>query len=584
MNGTPAVTPSVSVPNRIASPARAEELKRAAEKLPSHVLKGRELCDLELILNGAFAPLGGFMARAEYESVLAGMRLPEGSLWTLPICLDIGAALAEKLSPGNPLALRDEEGYMLAVLDVQDIWTPDRRREAEIVFGTSSATHPGAARLLARTGMACAGGTLEGIALPDHYDFDRVRHTPAELRAEFARRGWQRVVAFHTSKPMHRIHRDLALEAAQAADAGLLIHPAVGMTKPGDLMYHARVHCYEAILAHYPENTAMLSLLPASLRMAGPREAIHNAIVRRNYGCTHMIVGPDHASPPETREGGTRFYEPYAAQEAAAQYAREIGIEIIPVRERRYVPARKTFLPVETIEREALASEHFTDRDLRDALSHDKPVPEWFSFPEVIETLRRVYPPRSKQGLCLFFTGLSGAGKSTIARILYAKLLEDGRRSVTLLDGDVVRHNLSQELGFSKHDRDINVRRIGFVASEIVKNRGIAICAPIAPYSETRRAVRTMIEEHGAFIEIYVSTPIEVCEGRDRKGLYAKARKGLIPEFTGVSDPYEEPVNPELRIDTQELEPGEAARQVLAWLARNRFFEIKRDDAMPEAN
>jgi sulfate adenylyltransferase len=285
-----------------------------------------------------------------------------------------------------------------------------------------------------------------------------------------------------------------------------------------------------------------------------------------------MIVGPDHASPPETRDGGARFYEPYAAQEFATQFAQEIGIEIIPVREQRYVADRKAFVPIATIESEGLVSEHFTDRELRGALSHDRPVPEWFSFPEVIETLRRVYPPRSQQGLCLFFTGLSGAGKSTIARILYAKFLEQGGRSVTLLDGDVVRHNLSQELGFSKRDRDINVRRIGYVASEIVKNGGIAICAPIAPYTETRRAVRAMIEEHGAFIEIHVATPIDVCESRDRKGLYAKARKGLIPEFTGVSDPYEEPMNPEVRIDTRALEPKVATREVLTWLAKNRYL------------
>lgn len=556
---------------RLVAPARAQELKQSAEGMPSQVLKDRELCDLELILNGGFAPLAGFMTQVEYESVLQVMRLPTGHLWTLPVCLDISPALAEKLAPDVSLALRDEEGFMLAALKVESIWKPDRDTEAEVVFGTRSAAHPGVARLLERKDWYCVGGPIEGIALPDHFDFDRVRHTPAELRAEFTRRGWKRVVAFHTSKPMHRIHRDLTLDAARAADAGLLIHPAVGTTKPGDLLYHARVHCYEAILAHYPSDTAMLSLLPASLRMAGPREAVHNAIVRRNYGCTHMIVGPDHASPPETRDGGARFYEPYAAQEFAARYAQEIGIAIIPVREQRYVAERKAFVPVAAIETEGLVSEHFTDRELRGALSHDRPVPEWFSFPEVIETLRRVYPPRSKQGLCLFFTGLSGAGKSTIARILYAKFLEQGGRSVTLLDGDVVRHNLSQELGFSKRDRDINVRRIGYVAAEIVKNGGIAICAPIAPYTETRRAVREMIEEHGAFIEIHVATSIDVCEARDRKGLYAKARRGEIPEFTGVSDPYEVPERPEIRLDTTGASPVELATKVVGYLKREAY-------------
>lgn len=556
---------------RLVDPARAQELKQVAEGMPSQVLKDHELCDLELILNGGFAPLAGFMTQVEYESVLQAMRLPTGHLWTLPVRLDIPAALTEKLAPGMSLALRDEEGFMLAALKVESIWKPDRETEAEVIFGTRSPAHPGVARLLERKDWYCVGGPIEGIALPDHFDFDRVRHTPAELRAEFTRRGWKRVVAFHTSKPMHRIHRDLTLDAARAAEAGLLIHPAVGTTKPGDLLYHARVHCYEAMLAHYPSDTAMLSLLPASLRMAGPREAVHNAIVRCNYGCTHMIVGPDHASPPETRDGGARFYEPYAAQEFAARYAHEIGIEIVPVREQRYVPERKAFVPVAAIEAEGLVSEHFTDRELRGALSHDRPVPEWFSFPEVIETLRRVYPPRSKQGLCLFFTGLSGAGKSTIARVLYAKFLEQGGRSVTLLDGDVVRHNLSQELGFSKRDRDINVRRIGFVAAEIVKNGGIAICAPIAPYTETRRAVRAMIEEHGAFIEIHVATSIDVCEARDRKGLYAKARRGEIPEFTGVSDPYEVPASPEIRIDTTGVSPVELAFKIVDHLRRGGY-------------
>ncbi len=578
MRDKTAIVVPASSPGLVVDAARAQELKRAAEGLPSHVLKGRELCDLELIVNGGFAPLAGFMTQAEYEAVLDGMRLPGGHLWPLPVCLDVSAGVAEKLATGTQLALRDEEGYMLAMLNVQGIWQPDREREAEIVFGTASTAHPGVARLMERQDWCYVGGPIEGVALPDHYDFDHVRHTPEELREEFRARGWQRVVAFHTSKPMHRIHRDLTLEAAREADAKLLIHPAVGTTKPGDLLYHARVHCYEAMLDHYPQNTAMLSLLPASLRMAGPREAIHNAIVRHNYGCTHMIVGPDHASPPETREGGTRFYDPYAAQEAAARHAQEIGIGILPVRELRYVPARKTFLPVETITRESLASEHYTDRELRDALSHDKPVPDWFSFPEVIETLRRVYPPRSKQGVCLFFTGLSGAGKSTIARILHAKFLEDGKRSVTLLDGDVVRHNLSRELGFSKRDRDINVRRIGFVASEIVKNGGIAICAPIAPYAETRRAVRAMVEEYGAFIEIHVSTPLDVCETRDRKGLYAKARKGLIPEFTGVSDPYEVPETAEMRIDTAMLSPIEATGQVMGFLIGQGYLRNQNGD------
>jgi sulfate adenylyltransferase len=506
------------------------------------------------------------------------MRLPNGLLWSMPIMLDIPDVIAEKLETGGYLGLNDAEGFMLAVLRIADKWKPDKKREARLVYGTDSPSHPGVRFLFEQVHGNYVGGEIEGIQLPMHYDFETLRDTPEELRHLFEKHGWRRVVAFNTSKPMHRLHRDITLRAAKEAQANILLHPAVGMTKPGDLHYYARVHCYQAIRRHYPHNLAMLSLLPMAVRMAGPREALLNAIVRQNHGCSHLIIGPEHAAPPEVRLGGERFYPRYAAQELVAQHQSELAIRMIPVREMHYVPEDDRFLPVEQIEKEGKKGVQFTEKELYDHLSHDREVPSWFSFPDVLTELRRVFPPRRRQGITLFFTGLSGSGKSTLAKILYARFIEAGGRPVTLLDGDIVRQNLSSELGFSKQHRDLNIRRIGFVASEITKNGGVAICAPIAPYAATRRAVRELIEQHGAFIEIHVATPIDVCEARDRKGLYAKARKGLIPEFTGVSDPYEAPENPELRIDTSGLNPMESVQDIYLFLLREGYLDAPLPD------
>ena len=563
--------------NLLVTEARAAQFKKDAHDFPSITLMQRQLCDLELLMNGAFSPLRGFMAREAYESVLEKMRLPNGMLWSIPITLDVPDAIAAKLETGGYIGLNDPEGFMLAVLRIADKWKPDKKREAQLVYGTDTLNHPGVRFLFEQVHGNYVGGEIEGIQLPTHYDFETLRDTPEEMRHLFEKHGWRRVVAFNTSKPMHRLHRDITLRAAKEAQANILLHPAVGMTKPGDLHYYARVHCYQAIRRHYPHNLAMLSLLPMAVRMAGPREALLNAIVRQNYGCSHIIIGPEHAAPPEVRTGGARFYPRYAAQELLARHQGELNIRMIPVKEMQYVPASEQFLPVEQIEKEGRGGLQFTEKELYNHLAHDQEIPAWFSFPEVIAELRRVCPPRRLQGFTLFFTGFSGSGKSTLAKILYAKFIEDGGRPVTLLDGDVVRRNLSSELGFSKQHRDLNIRRIGFVASEITKNGGIAICAPIAPYHSTRRAVRELIEQHGAFIEIHVATPLEVCEARDRKGLYARARQGIIPEFTGISDPYETPQNPELRIDTATMNPMEAAQEIFLYLLREGYIDAGGD-------
>ena len=546
---------------RYVTAAEADRIKFQTRECPSWDLTPRQACDLELLLNGGFSPLEGFLNQTDYERVVENMRLSDGTLWPIPITLDVSEPFASRIGRGEQLALRDPEGVLIAVLEVSDIWRPDLHREAWQLFGTTDERHPGVFHLLRQTGPVYVGGQVLGVEPPTHYDFPHLRDSPQELRERFAKLGWRRVVAFQTHNPMHRVHRELTLRAAQQAEANLLIHPAVGSIKPGDVDYCSRVRCYEHLLRTYPEQTTTLSLLNLAMRMAGPREALWHAIIRQNYGCTHFIVGHNHAGP-DPDAFGRAFYEPYAAQELIARYQSELGIQILPFPEMVYVRERAQYIPAsEILAGEATLSVSGTE--FRRRLQEGLEIPEWFSDPEVVAELRRAHPPRHRQGFTVFFTGLSGSGKSTIANALMVKLLEQGGRAVTLLDGDIVRKHLSSELGFSREHRNINILRIGFVASEITKNGGIAICAPIAPYAATRREVREMIAPLGGFIEVHVATPLETCEGRDRKGLYAKARAGILKEFTGISDPYEAPEHAELTLDTRDCTPGEAAQTVL---------------------
>ncbi len=543
---------------------RASELRKASTYWPSWDLTPRHLCDLELLLSGAFSPLRGFLGSADVASVCADMRLSDGTLWPIPVTLDVPDELATQVGPGASVALRDPEGVMLAALHVEEVYRPDRRAEAQGVFGTTDPAHPGVAHLLERTHPNYLAGTLEGIQLPAHHDYSALRRTPAELRAEFTRQGWRRVVAFQTRNPLHRAHHELTLRAAKEVEANLLIHPVVGMTKPGDVDHYTRVRCYQAIMDGYPHNTAMLSLLPLAMRMGGPREAVWHAIIRRNHGVTHLIVGRDHAGPGADAQGRP-FYGPYDAQDLVREHEAELGVTMVPFRQMVYVEQQDGYLPEDEVP-EGARTLTISGTEQRRRLNEGRDLPEWFTPPAVATELRRSYPPRVRQGFTVFFTGLSGSGKSTIANVLLVKLLELGGRPVTLLDGDIVRKHLSSELGFSKEHRDINIRRIGFVASEITKNGGIAICAPIAPYDATRKDVRAMIEPGGGFLLVHVSTPLEVCEGRDRKGLYAKARAGTLPEFTGISDPYEVPDDADVAIDTTQLTPEEVAQQIILHL------------------
>ncbi len=554
----------------IATDERATALKAASRDWPSWDLTPRQICDLELLLNGGFSPLTGFMGKADYESVCASMRLTSGALWTMPITLDVTEELAGKLAPGASLALRDPEGVMLAVLQVADVWRPDREKEAEQVFGTTSREHPGVAYLLDKSHPFYVGGRLEGLRLPSHYDFPSLRLTPAELRVEFARRGWKKIVAFQTRNPMHRAHQELTLRAAREVGAHLVIQPVVGMTKPGDLDHYTRVRCYQALLNHYPADTATLALLPLAMRMGGPREAVWHAIIRKNYGFTHLIVGRDHAGPGKDKSGRP-FYGPYDAQELLRKHEKELGVQMVDFKMIVYVKELDAYAPENEVPA-GMTALNISGTELRGRLAKGADIPEWFTFPDVARELRRTHPPRLEQGFTVFFTGLSGAGKSTIANALFVKFLELGGRPVTLLDGDIVRKHLSSELGFSKAHRDLNIMRIGFVASEITKNGGVALCAPIAPYDAVRKAVREMVQPHGGFVLVHLSTPLEVCEGRDRKGMYAKARAGILKEFTGISDPYEAPADAEVVVDTTDLTPEQAADAVFDYLEEEGFL------------
>src|SRR5882762_1103374 len=559
--------------NLIVEPSRAAELKAHSKGWPSWDLTPRQVCDVELLLSGGFSPLRGFLNRADYEGVCHSMRLANGTLWPMPITLDVTEEFAKSLRPGSSkVALRDGEGVMLAVLSVEDAWQPERAAEAKSVFGTTSKAHPGADYVQNKANSWYVGGTLEGLQPPAHYDFRSLRLTPAELRAEFSRLGWRRVVACQTRNPMHRAHQELTFRAAKQVEANLLIHPSVGMTKPGDVDYFTRVRCYELLLSKYPHGTVKLAMLPLAMRMGGPREAIWHGLIRKNHGCTHFIVGRDHAGPGKDTDGKP-FYGPYDAQQLFKKHEADIGVTMVPFNMMVYLEDQDQYVPDNEVPKGSRVL-NISGTELRERLNGGRDIPSWFTYPEVVQELRRSYPPRHRQGVTIFFTGLSGSGKSTIANVLLTKFLEVGGRPVTILDGDLVRKHLSSELGFSKEHRDINIRRIGYVASEITKNGGIAICAPIAPYDATRKHVRQMIEPYGGFILVHIATPIETCEGRDRKGLYAKARAGIVKEFTGISDPYEVPADAEVVINTADLSPEEAAQEIILHLAREGFIGV----------
>tara|TARA_B100002052_G_scaffold79082_1_gene72116 strand:+ start:4201 stop:5874 length:1674 start_codon:yes stop_codon:yes gene_type:complete len=551
---------------------KVKEYKEKSASLVSIVLNDRQICDIELILNGAFSPLNGFLGKSDYESVLNNMKLSNGEIWPIPIMLDVDEEFidANSIENGTEIALREKEGFLVGILTVSDVWTPNKKIEAEAIYKTTDTYHPGVNNLINSTKSVYIGGEITAVQSPKHYDYNLLRHTPSELKEQFDKLGWEKIVAFQTRNPMHRAHKEIAYRAATEVQANLLIHPVVGQTKPGDIDHFTRVRCYQKILKYYPEGTTMLSLLPLSMRMAGPREALWHGLIRKNYGCTHIVIGRDHAGPGKDASGKD-YYGPYEAQELLKSFSDEIGIDMVEFKMMVYVEEKAEYMPIDNVP-EGLKTLNISGTELRHRLENDLDIPDWFTYPEIVKELKKTYPSKDNQGLTIFFTGLSGSGKSTIANGLLVKLKEHGKRNVTLLDGDIVRTHLSSELGFSKDHRNLNITRIGFVASEITKNGGIAICAPIAPYDESRKQNKDLISEYGNYVEVHVSTPLSTCERRDTKGLYAMARQGKIKGFTGIDDPYEEPKNPSLSIDTTDITEEEAIQKVMLYLEKEGFI------------
>ena len=545
-------------------------LKEIALKLPDFTLNERQLCDLECLAAGIFSPLKGFMDRLDYESVLDRMRLQDDTLWPVPVCLDLPRTAAERLEAGQSLALRDAEGFLLAVLHISDIWEIDKEKEAFKVFGAIDKKHPGLEYLFGGAGDFYVGGELEVLNLPVHFDFKQLRLTPEEVRRINRKLGREKIIAYQTANPVHRPRYEMTIRAMRENGASLLLLPLAGVKRPEDFDHYTRVRCYREVAEHYPPDSLTLNLLPLARRMAGPRDALLHAIISKNFGCTHFVISNNHAFLAKGEDGNPLMLNNDACR-LLDEFGGELGMTHVPFRDMVYLPFEDEYRPADEVP-EGVQFISLSGTDIRERIKTGRKVPEWATFPGVVGELQKAFPPPRKQGITIFMTGLSGAGKSTIAKVLFSRFLELGDRPVSLLDGDIVRRNLSSELSFSKEHRDINVRRIGFVASEITKNRGIAICAPIAPYASTRREIRKSIEEYGGFIEVYVSTPIDECEKRDRKGMYAKARAGLIKGFTGVDDPYEEPGSCEVRIDTTNITPDEAVQQILLFLTEKGYI------------
>jgi len=563
----------------VAAGEERQELLQRANKLPSVQISARALCDLELLATGAFSPLDRFMGQADYERVLTEMRLKDGTLFPIPVVLPVD----ENAMPswGEAITLCDARNNPLAIMQIEEVFHYDTQREARLVLGTTDPKHPLVSEMV-RWGKVYVSGALKVVNLPIYHDFLELRRTPAEVRATLEKMGHANVVAFQTRNPMHRIHEELTKRAADEVGGSLLIHPVVGLTKPGDVDHYTRVRVYRALADHYyDQQRTLLSLFPLAMRMAGPREALWHAIIRRNYGANHLIVGRDHAGPGNDSQGRP-FYGPYEAQQMMAQYAGEIGVKPVEFKELVYLADDDRYEEVTKVPEGARVFT-ISGTQVRDEyLAKGKLLPDWFTRQETAEILQQMYPPRHRQGVCIWFTGLSGAGKSTIAEVLTSLLLEHGKQ-ISLLDGDVVRTHLSKGLGFSREDRDTNILRIGYVASETARHGGYVICAAISPYRTTRNEARKMVGEN--FIEVFVDTPIDVCEQRDVKGLYARARRGQITGFTGVDDPYEEPVNPEITLDTVNNDPLKNARQIVACLEeRGLLLPISGDEYISNNN
>ena len=552
--------------------------------LPRFTVTGRSLCDLELLLVGAFNPLKGFLGKEDYESVVYNMRLKDGSVWPMPIVYSIEETEKEKWSKYKEVVLVDETNLPLALFKIGDIYQPDLEVECQKVFGTTDTNHPYVGEILSNPNRYYVGGEVEMINRPFHFDFSSIRLTPDEVKSEIKRRGWKKVVGFQTRNPMHRSHQELTIRARREMmeedpsikedECGILLHPVVGVTQECDVNYHTRVRCYKSLIQNYPNDCATLALLPLSMRMGGPREALWHSLIRRNYGCTHFIVGRDHAGPSYMDKEGNPFYGPYDAHTLVEKFSDEIGLKVLMSKMIVYLPNEKQYLPINEVVK-GQETLNISGTQLREILSKGDDLPSWFTYPGISKILQQETSPSHKRGFCIYVVGLSGSGKSVIVKALHERLTELDSRNITILDGDVVRQELSKGLGFSRDDRSTNVRRIGYVASEVVKHGGICLCSNIAPYDEDRRINRTKISAFGGYYEAFVDTPLEKCEERDCKGLYKMAREGKIKEFTGISDPFERPETPEFSFNNSNKEHlDRAVSDIISRLEEDCFIRV----------
>ena len=540
--------------------AKEAQIERAFEQAfeyPKWRLTPRQIYDLEMLVCGGFAPLRTFVGQKDYTGIVNDMRLADGTLWPMPITLDVSETFAESISEGTHITLQNNENRALVILKVTDIWTPDLKAEAQNVYGTNDLAHPGVHYLTRNSHPVYIGGEFIATRLMEPVDYADLHHTPEELKKWFEHKQWKTRVAFQTRNPIHRAHLKMLTNALENHD-GLLLHPVVA-SKTDDISLRTRVHCYRHIVQRLPDETK-LALLPLAMRMAGPKEALWHGLVRKNYGCTHMIIGRDHAGPGVDSQGQP-FYGEYDAIDLFEKHSDEMGIRAIPFECMVYNEKIQEYVP-----EHKCPPEHkrvISGTKLRHMLAHNEPIPDWFTYPEIAATLQKAYPPLLQRGFTVFFTGLSGAGKSTLAHSLANEMMESDDRIVSLLDGDEVRTNLSSELGFSQAHRSLNVRRIGYVSSLLTKTGGIAVCSLIAPYNIDRLHNRELISQSGGYIEVHVNTSVEVCAERDTKGYYKYAREHKDFLLTGVNDTYESPVHPELVIDTAGVSVEECVDKIL---------------------
>ena len=515
-------------------------------------LNKRQVNDLELLLDGSFSPVNYYMNKNEYLSVLDNMRLLNGELFPLPINLMINKKKYDEIKEEKIVLLKDPTGLSIASLKIEEIFQPDINNECLKIYNSIDTRHPYISYLQSKKGCYYVAGKLEKVGDILHYDFKDIRKNPSEMKQFFKDNNWNTIVGFHVRNPIYKYHYEITkycLNQIEDDNPKLLIHPISGKTHSFDIDYNIRAKCYKKILKNYSQNTVTLSLLELAMRLAGPRETLLHAIIRKNYGCTHFIVLNDHAGPSISKKNGELFFEKNECSKLALQHENELGIKLIFPELIYYDSSVQKYLPVSQINDKKNIMK-ISGTDFRTMMEFGDDIPNWFCFPEIVKELKKFYRVRKDKGLCIYLVGLSGSGKSTIANFLKQKLDEIiGNKKITLLDGDVIRKNLSKGLGFSKEDRSTNIRRIGYVASEIVKHSGIVLCANIAPFEEDRSYNRRIIGNEGNYIEIYVNTKLDVCEDRDVKGLYKLARSGVIKNFTGISDPFETPEYANLEID-----------------------------------